>query len=102
YIVNSGISTYTLLAAYEHFPGFYQGRNINIPESTNDVPDLLDEILWNLDWMEKMQDEDGGVYHKLTTIGFSGEVMPHETTAQRYVVLKGTGATLNFAAVMAT
>ena len=101
YIVNSGISTYTLLAAYEHFPEFYQDRNINIPESNNDVPDLLDEVMWNLEWMEKMQDEDGGVYHKLTTANFSGEVMPHETTSQRYVVQKGTGATLNFAAVMA-
>src|SRR5690606_14102912 len=47
------------------------------------------------------QDTDGGVYHKLTTANFSGEVMPHETTSQRYVVQKGTGATLNFAAVMA-
>jgi endoglucanase len=101
YIVNAGISTYTLLAAYEHFPDFYQGRNVNIPESSNNVPDLLDEIMWNLEWMEKMQDTDGGVYHKLTTANFSGEDMPHETTAQRYVVQKGTGATLNFAAVMA-
>lgn len=101
YIVNSGISTYTLLAAYEHFSHFYQGRNINIPESGNSVPDLLDEILWNLEWMEKMQDTDGGVYHKLTTQNFAGEVMPHQTTSQRYVVQKTTAATLDFAAVMA-
>lgn len=102
YIVNSGISTYTLLTAYQHFPGFYQNRELTIPESGNQLPDLLDEILWNLDWMEAMQDSnDGGVYHKLTTLRFSGEIMPHEGTEQRYVVQKGTGATLNFAAVMA-
>ncbi|MGQ8366862.1 glycoside hydrolase family 9 protein [Glaciecola sp. 1036] len=103
YIVNSGISTYTLLAAYIHYPEFYQTRNGNIPESSNNAPDILDEIMWNLEWMASMQDpNDGGVYHKLTTASFAGTVMPHEATAQRYVVQKGTGATLNFAGVMAT
>src|SRR5690606_16003168 len=103
YIVNSGISTYTLLAAYEHFPEHYQAQHLNIPESDNAVPDLLDEIHWNLEWMLAMQDpKDGGVYHKLTTKHFSGVVMPHQTTSPRYVVQKSTGAALNFAAVMAT
>jgi endoglucanase len=103
YIVNSGISTYTLMAAYEHNEAFYADRDVGIPESGNDIPDILEEIKWNLDWMATMQDpNDGGVYHKLTTLGFSGTVMPHEATAQRYVVMKGTSATLNFAAVMAS
>jgi endoglucanase len=103
YIVNSGISTYTLMAAYEHFTSFYQNRDVNIPESGNAVPDILEEIKWNLDWMMAMQDpNDGGVYHKLTTLNFSGTQMPHLSTAQRYVVQKGTSAALNFAAVMAS
>lgn len=103
YIVNSGISTYTLMAAYEHFPAYYHDRDLNIPESGDEVPDLLDEVMWNLDWMLTMQDpNDGGVYHKLTTKNFEGAVMPHEAVAQRYVVKKGTAAALNFAATMAT
>ncbi len=103
YIVNSGISTYTLLAAYEHFANYYNNRSWNIPESGNNIPDLLDEIVWNLDWMEAMQDpNDGGVYHKLTTLNFAGTVMPHESNADRYVIQKSTSAALNFAAVMAT
>lgn len=102
YIVNSGISTYTLLAAYSHYPNFYNKRDLNIPESGDSIPDILDEIKWNIDWMIKMQDEnDGGVYHKLTTLGFEGAIMPHNATSQRYVVQKGTGAALNFAAVLA-
>ncbi len=102
YIVNSGISTYTLLAAYEHFPEYYRGRELNIPESGDAVPDLLDETMWNLSWMLTMQDpHDGGVYHKLTTLRFSGKVMPHEATEPRYMVQKGTSAALNFAATMA-
>ena len=102
YIVNSGISTYTLLAAYEHFPDYYDGLYLNIPESANQIPDILDEARWNLDWMLTMQDpNDGGVYHKLTNLNFEGIIMPHEATSRRYVVMKSTGAALNFAAVMA-
>ena len=58
-------------------------------------------MLWNVRWMLAMQDEDGGVYHKLTTANFSGEVMPANATAPRYVVQKGTAATLDFAATTA-
>ncbi len=102
YIVNSGISTYTLLAAYEHFPDHYRDQDLVIPESGDAVPDILDEAMWNLDWMLTMQDpHDGGVYHKLTTLRFSGKVMPHEATEPRYMVQKGTAAALNFAATMA-
>src|SRR5690606_38418285 len=43
YIVNSGISTYTLLALYEHYPDFARRLETNIPESGDDVPDVLDE-----------------------------------------------------------
>jgi endoglucanase len=102
YIVNSGITMYTLLAAYEHFPAFFQRQALNLPESGNGLPDLLDEVLWNLEWMLAMQDPaDGGVYHKLTNKGFDGTLMPHQATGERYVVQKATAATLDFAAVMA-
>jgi endoglucanase len=102
YIVNSGISMFTLLSAYETFPEYYDTLNLNIPESGNQLPDILNEVKWNLDWMLTMQDpEDGGVYHKLTNANFDGYVMPHNANTPRYVVQKSTAATLNFAAVAA-
>jgi len=105
YIVNSGITVYTLLAAYEHFPDFFRAQKLNIPESAESgraLPDILDEALWNLEWMLDMQDPaDGGVYHKLTDKGFDGIVMPHAARHDRYVVMKTTAATLDFAAAMA-
>ncbi len=102
YIVNSGIATYTLLAAWEHFPAWFTAHGANLPESGNGLPDILNEALWNLEWMLAMQDpHDGGVYHKLTSKQFDGMVMPHQSTAPRYVVQKTTAATLDFAAVMA-
>jgi endoglucanase len=63
---------------------------------------LLNEVLWNLDWMLTMQDpDDGGVYHKLTDLRFDGMQLPHHSKTERYVVMKTTAAALDFAAVMA-
>ena len=101
YIVNSGITMGTLLDAYEDFPGFFDTLHTNIPPMVG-VPDLLNEVLYNLRWMLTMQDpDDGGVYDKCTNAVFDGMVMPGVTKAPRYVVQKGTAATLDFAAVMA-
>jgi len=102
YIVNSGITMGTLLSMYEDFPAYFDTLNLNIPESEDDIPDLLNEILWNLRWMLTMQDpDDGGVYNKVTNANFDGMVMPDVAVTPRYVVPKGTAATLDFAAVMA-
>jgi endoglucanase len=102
YMVNSGITMGTLLSAYEDFPGYFKTLNSNIPESGNGVPDILNEAIYNLRWMLTMQDpNDGGVYNKCTNAVFDGMVMPGVTQAPRYVVEKGTAATLDFAAVTA-
>ncbi|WP_405340621.1 glycoside hydrolase family 9 protein [Fibrobacter sp.] len=100
YIVNSGITTYTLLSLYEHFPNYFNTLRWNIP-ADGTLPDLLAEIKWNLDWMLTMQASDGGVYHKLTSLGFPGDVMPAQDTDPIYVIGKGTAATFDFAGVMA-
>ncbi len=104
YIVNAGISTWTLLAAYEHFPAWFDALALDLPEDAGGagLPGLVAEALWNLDWMATMQDpHDGGVYHKLTNLAFDGMVMPDRATAPRYVVQKTTAAALDFAATMA-
>ncbi|PPU99547.1 cellulase [Xanthomonas populi] len=102
YIVNSGISTYTLLAAYAQYPALFQAQALSIPNDAPGVPGILQETWWNLEWMLAMQDPaDGGVYHKLTDKQFDGLVMPDQAKQQRYVVMKATAATLDFAAVMA-
>ena len=108
YVVNSGITTGELLWTYEVFADRVAAVRLDIPESGNAVPDLLDEARWNLGWMLKMQDQDGGVWPKLTSERFGGFVMPEvDDGGPRYVI--GTGAapyksscaTGDFAAVMA-
>lgn len=102
YVVNSGITTWTLIQSLRLNRSFHEQQILGIPESGNNLPDILDEALVNLNWMLSMQDpNDGGVYHKLTTKNFDGFIMPAETSMPRYVVMKSTAATLDFAATMA-
>jgi len=102
YVVNSAFSIGLMFAAYEQLPDYFASLNTNIPESQNQTPDFLDEMMFNLRWLLTMQDpDDGGVYHKLTTPNFEAFIMPTECKQQRYVVAKSVTATLDFAAVMA-
>jgi endoglucanase len=106
--VNSGITTGEMLWAWEFFPDVFRALRLDIPESSNTVPDLLDEIRWNLEWMLSMQDADGGVWHKLTSERFGSFVMPDEDDGRpRFVIgtgrapFKSSCATADFGAVAA-
>jgi endoglucanase len=107
YVVNSGISTGTLLWTWEMFGQRIQSVKLNLPESGNGTPDILNEIRWNLDWMLAMQDDDGGVWHKQTSERFCGFVMPEKDQLVSYVIgtgaepFKSSCAAGDFAAVMA-
>lgn len=102
YVVNSAYSIGLMQAIYRLFPDYFAKQKVNIPESDNSTPDLLDEMHYNLSWLLTMQDPaDGGVYHKLTTPNFEGFVKPTECKQQRYVVQKSVTAALDFAAAMA-
>lgn len=39
--------------------------NTGIPESQNGIPDILDEVRWGLEFLLKLQNPDGSVYHKV-------------------------------------
>ena len=107
YVVNSGISTGTLLWAWEFYGAKLNTVKLHIPESGNGTPDLLNEARWNLEWMLKMQDDDGGAWHKQTSEHFSGFVMPEDDTMPSVVIgtgsapYKSTCATADLAAVAA-
>lgn len=76
-------------------------QSLDIPESENKIPDILDEIRYELEWMLKMQREDGPVYHKVNTRGFPGFVKPEDDIDQRYIYSIATPDTGSFAAAMA-
>ena len=107
YIVNSGISTGTLLWAGELYPHQVTNLHLNIPESGGKMPDYLAEIRWNLAWMLSLQDSDGGVWHKQTSEQFCAFIMPEQDTLTSYVIgtgsqpYKSTCATADLASVAA-
>lgn len=110
YVVNGGISVWTLLNLYER-TRYLHGQlaalgdgTLNIPEGKNGVPDVLDEARWELEFLLAMQvppghDNSGMVHHKIhdsswTTLGR----VPPETWKDRYLHSPSTAATLNLAA----
>ncbi len=101
YTVNAALSTGQMLHLVEIYPDAVANSSLNIPESGNGISDLMDEMKYELDWIMTMQDNDGGVFHKITAKNFSGFIMPADYDLERMVIGKGTAATLNFAAVMA-
>jgi endoglucanase len=107
YVVNSGIAAGTLLWTWEIYGAKIKNISLKIPESGNGTPDILNETRWGLEWMLKMQDEDGGVWHKQTSVHFPGMIMPQADTLPSEVIGTGTApykstcATADLAAVAA-
>jgi endoglucanase len=107
YVVNSSISVANLMWAWDLYGAKIKSISLHIPESGQAAPDLLGETRWNLEWMLKMQDADGGVFHKQTSESFIGFIAPNEDKTVQYVVgngsepFKSTCATADFAASMA-
>ena len=107
YEVNSSIATGTLLWAWEIYGSRLKDIQLKIPETGNGTPDILNEARWNLEWMLKMQDDDGGVWHKQTSAHFSGFIAPQNDTLPSEVIgtgaapYKSTCATADLAAVAA-
>ncbi|MBF0198888.1 MAG: glycoside hydrolase family 9 protein, partial [Planctomycetes bacterium] len=101
YVVPGAYAVYRLLSLYEKYPRIIKDGSLNIPQSRNGISDLLDEIKVELDWLKTMQDDDGGVFFKLTTARFEGIILPHQAKKKRLLIGKSTASTLDFAAVMA-
>lgn len=101
YVVPGAKSVADLLIAYDANPKLFSD-SIGIPESGNGVPDVLDEVRYELEWMLKMQDsQTGGVHHKVSCENFPGYVMPETETDELIVTPVSTTATADFCASMA-
>ena len=100
YVVPAAKSIADLLYAYGTDPSAYSD-SIGIPESGNGTPDILDEARYELEWMLKMQNSEGGVYHKVSCATFPGYVAPTDETKELIVTPVSTTATADFCASMA-
>lgn len=100
YVVPGAKAVADLIYAYQADPSLY-GDSTGIPESGNGVADILDEARFELEWMLKMQDDNGGVFHKVTCETFPGYVAPEKETAPLIVTPVSSTATADFCASMA-
>jgi endoglucanase len=113
YVVNGGISLWTMLNQYERIrylgtslADFGDGK-LSIPENANAVPDILDEARWQMEFMLRMQVPDtqpkaGMAHHKMHDEAWTGlPTRPDQDSQQRYLRPPSTAATLNLAATAA-
>lgn len=114
YIVNGGVSVGTLLLACELWDNALEQRKKNgcgsaVEDVVNENGDfylpysLKDEIRFELEFFLRMQDEDGGVFFKVTPERWDGFVTPQESDSmqKRMILGKSTTSTLNFSGCMA-
>ncbi|MEV1167219.1 glycoside hydrolase family 9 protein [Nonomuraea sp. NPDC049784] len=107
YVVNGGISVYQLMAAYERNKEAFKDGQLNIPESGNGRPDILDEARWEMEFLLSMQVPEGKplagmVHHKIHDQNWTGlPLLPHLDPQPRELHPPSTAATLNLAATAA-
>ena len=100
YVTFSARVVHQLLSAFQHHPEAFTD-DFGLPESGNGIPDLIDEIRWQLDWMKKMQLPDGDSLLKLGVIDFAKASPPSSDPSPRYYVGPCSSATITAASVFA-
>lgn len=103
YVVNAGITVGAMFLAWEQFQDKIEPVALTMPESSNSMPDFLDEMKFEIDWLLTMQYPDGSgkVAHKLSTRSFGGFIMPENETTERFFTPWGSAATADFVAMTA-
>ena len=115
YVVNGGIAAYQLLSTFERTKtaetaagGAALGDStLRLPERGNDVPDVLDEARWEVEFLLRMQVPAGKplagmAHHKIHDENWTGlPLQPEDDPELRELHPPSTAATLNLAAVAA-
>lgn len=102
YVVNGAFSLGVLLKAWEHFGAEAFAGAEHLPEGEDqDLPALLAEARWELDWLLRMQLQDGRVTHQIRPPEYEGGIMPEGDSSERYFSTPSTAATADLVAVMA-
>lgn len=102
YVTFASAPLHNLLWAYKENPDVF-GDDWDIPESGNGIPDIIDEIKWELDWMLKMNNADGTTHIKMGSQNYAENVAspPSANTDQRFYGPTCTSASIAAAGVFA-
>lgn len=101
YVTFSESTLQNLLWAYQESPQVF-GDDTGIPESGNGIPDVLDEIKWELDWLMRMCNANGSTHIKVgsTNTSINEASPPSVNTGPRYYGPTCTSASLTIASVL--
>lgn len=93
---------HNLLYAFQESTAVF-GDDWDLPESGNGIPDLLDEINWELAWLEKMMNADGSVIIKMGSQNYSENTSspPSANTDQRFYGATCSSASIAVASIFA-
>ena len=100
YVAPGAVTVAHLLYAWKLFPQGC-GDSLNIPETGNGVPDILNEARFELEWILQMQRSDGAFHHKLTKSHFAPFIMPQDDLDPEYLMPVCWCATADAAACLA-
>lgn len=100
YVETANKALSDLLIAYLINPESFND-DMSHMESGDGIPDVLNEIKYELDWLFKMQRSDGGVYSRAVTEVFADEVMPEDDNKQIYALQVSSASSAGFGSVMA-
>lgn len=89
----NGDVIHPLLYAYTANPRAFTD-DFGIPESGNGLPDLLDEIKYQLDWLIRSQFPDGALPIKEGNIDYAGVIPLSKDLRPRYYGPKDSGSTI--------
>jgi endoglucanase len=100
YVTFANSAVHQLLTAYQEKPSVFTD-DFNIPESGNGIPDLLDEVKWEIDWLKKMQNGDGSAALKVGEIVDALAAPPSSDKNARFYISSCTSATIAAAGMFA-
>ena len=93
-----------LATVYLMKPENFIDSQLNIPESGNGIPDILDEAAWGLKHLLAVQQDDGGVGTWFETTGHPqpGDGLPDKDKHTYYVSAPSRNSSLEYAAAAST
>ena len=103
YSTAGAVAVAHLLYAVRFFPGLLN-LEFDIPKEKSDngnLPDILAEVKVELDFLMKMQRENGSVWHKVTTFNHADFIMPKDDKNELFLFPISSLATGDIAAVFA-
>jgi endoglucanase len=101
YIPSTGPSAQAMLMVYEHHPELFKDGDGNLPESGNEIPDILDEAKWGITWVLGLQEPDTGAFRAREAVFDWSSGKPQDERKPHWISGVGSASTAKAVSVLA-